>query len=188
MRITLTKHSVAVLIKEEIIQQSDEELYQFGINQLFLFLLNIATTVIIGAVFGMLWQSILFSASYIPLRRYAGGYHAKTPRRCYCLSVLLIMGVLFILKYIPFSQLGMIIVLTVSFTVIYVKSPIESENKPLSDAERTLYQIKARRILLAETALAILLCILLCMVQAECIIMAVCCSAAMLVIRYNLKA
>ena len=82
------------LIKNDLLQKSEVELYRFGIKRLLLFCINVITTIIIGIICNMLWQSVVFSIAYIPLRRYAGGYHAKTPQKCYLLSVLLILGVL----------------------------------------------------------------------------------------------
>ena len=92
----MVKSSVERLIRNGIIKESERELYYFGVNGLCLFLVNIATSVIIGILFGMLWQSLLFSAAYIPLRSYAGGYHAKTPGMCYILSTILIACVLMV--------------------------------------------------------------------------------------------
>ena len=96
----MVKSSVERLIRNGIIKESERELYYFGVNGLCLFLVNIATSVIIGILFGMLWQSLLFSAAYIPLRSYAGGYHAKTPGMCYILSTILIACVLMVMVHI----------------------------------------------------------------------------------------
>ena len=58
---------------------------RYGIKQLFSVCLNLLTTLCIGMVFGLVWESVLFTAAYIPLRSFAGGFHAKTP-------VLLVFG------------------------------------------------------------------------------------------------
>lgn len=181
MKGTLLEASVTMLIRNGIIESSEEELYRFGIKQLFLCIVNVVTSLVIGAICGMLWQSVLFSLAYIPLRRYAGGYHAKTPGRCYCLSVLLIIGVLMLLKHIAFPKIAMITILAVAAFIILLKAPVESKNKPLSDAEQNAYKRKTRIILGLECLLAMALCTRFIDI-AECIIVAVGCSSLMLIV------
>ncbi|MFR7986233.1 MAG: accessory gene regulator B family protein [Clostridia bacterium] len=176
----MVKSSVERLIRNGIIKESERELYYFGVNGLCLFLVNIATSVIIGILFGMLWQSLLFSAAYIPLRSYAGGYHAKTPGMCYILSTILIACVLMVIKYAPLSTMGMHTALLASMIVIFVKAPIESENKPLSKRERAVYRRKARWLVLLEISISLIAWNLF-TTSVKCIIAAVGCCAMMII-------
>ena len=73
---------------------------RYGIKQLFSVCLNLLTTLCIGMVFGLVWESVLFTAAYIPLRSFAGGFHAKTPVRCYWYSAAMIAIVLALLLLI----------------------------------------------------------------------------------------
>lgn len=50
-------------------------------------LINLISTIVIGVIAGNVFESIAFLVFYIPLRSYAGGYHASTPRRCYFISI-----------------------------------------------------------------------------------------------------
>lgn len=173
--------AVEALIKTGAIEESELELYRFGMNQLVVFLLNAVTTVAIGTVFGMLWQSLLFSAAYIPLRRYAGGYHAANPRRCYALSILLIVCVLIIIRCVPLKMPNLVVLMAISAIIIFLKAPIESVNKPLSKVEISLYRKKSRAILLIEITAALITGAFF-MEAAVCIGMAVLCSAWMLAV------
>ncbi|WP_303864846.1 accessory gene regulator B family protein [Alkalibaculum bacchi] len=65
-------------IRNEVIPLEDKELYTYGLKQGSLMVLNIGTIIIIGIILKMIWQSILLMFVYIPLRTYAGGYHART--------------------------------------------------------------------------------------------------------------
>lgn len=136
MKVDPVQASVNALIKIGVIEPSEEAVYRFGINQLFLFVVNLATSLVIGFLCGMLWQSLLFSAAYIPLRRYAGGFHAKTPGRCYFLSCLLIVCVLMLLKYVAFSVTAVLVLIVAASAVVFIKSPVASANKPLLDQEK----------------------------------------------------
>lgn len=157
MKNTIVEKSVNCLIRKDIIQESEKELYQFGVNGLYLFLINVITTIIVGAFLSMVWQSILFTTAYIPLRCYVGGYHAKTSKRCYCISVLFIVCVLLILKYISFSEVGIISIVLLSAGVIFFKAPVESENRPLNKNEEKFFGLKARVILSIEIFVVLLL-------------------------------
>lgn len=48
------------LINNRTIQSDNRELYRYGIQQGLTMILNLATTLLIGVLCGMLWQSIVF--------------------------------------------------------------------------------------------------------------------------------
>ena len=62
-------------------------------------LLNLISTIVIGVIAGKVFESIAFLVFYIPLRSYVGGYHASTPRRCYFISIVIIMAMLLFIIY-----------------------------------------------------------------------------------------
>lgn len=80
------------LIKYQIIKVEDKELYVYGFWQGGIFIVNLVTVIIIGLLFNMLWQSLVFMVAYGLLRPMAGGYHARTQYNCYILSIILIVG------------------------------------------------------------------------------------------------
>lgn len=184
----LTNMLVRVLTEKRIIEKSEKEIYRFGISQLLFFLMGIAASFVLGILCGMFWQSLLFSAAYIPLRRYAGGFHAKTPGRCYFLSCLLIVCVLMLLKHVAFSVTAVLVLIVSASAVVFIKSPVASENKPLLDQEKVWYREKARRILLLEGIVAMALTFFSVKV-ASCIAVAIGCCGMMVVlpmfIRHN---
>lgn len=187
MRRRILESSVATLINKGIIDSSDRELYIFGINQLFLFVVNIITSIIIGIIYGMLLQSIVFSLAYIPLRRYAGGYHSKTPARCYVLSILLVLCALTVIKTISIDNIVLTICALIAAIVVFTKAPIESSNKPLNDNEKKVFALKARLVLAVEILLIVIFGILSIEVNfaaeiAVCGIIAICCSGFMILI------
>jgi len=92
------------LVSNKIIDSEDSELYTYGLRQGALILLNILTILTVGKMFGMLWESLIFMVTYIPLRTYAGGYHARTQLKCYISSVVLIVAVLLGIRFIPWTN------------------------------------------------------------------------------------
>lgn len=81
------------------IQGDMRDLYYYGIQQEFIILLNFATYLFMGLILGMFWQSFLFLFIYMPLRSFAGGYHARNAESCYVLSVIIITVALLLIKF-----------------------------------------------------------------------------------------
>ena len=135
-------------IKNDIISSDDKELYSYGLHQGMILLLNIITTILIGLAFGMAWQSFVFMIAYIPLRSYAGGYHAKTQIGCYFISVLLIITALLGIRYIPWTITICLIVVLSAGGIIFFASPVENINKPLCSTEEKIAYKKKMRIIL----------------------------------------
>jgi len=170
------------MVKCGTVADQDKELYLFGIQQGLTNILNLVTTVIIGLVLGVLWQMLLFMAAYIPLRSFAGGYHAKTPLRCYILSVLLLTAIALAIKYVYlhiYFQLGLLI--SASITV-FLLSPVGNENKPLDELEKKIYKRKTIVICISEISTAIVLLCLNFTVLAVSMIWAVVVCAGMLIL------
>lgn len=186
MMTPLTNALVKALIEKRIIEKSEKEIYRFGISQLLFFLMGIMASFVLGILCGMLWQSLLFSAAYIPLRRYAGEFHAKTPGRCYFLSCLLIVCVLMLLKHVAFSVTAVLILTVAASTVVFMKSPVASENKPLLDKEKVWYREKARKILLLEGIAAMVLTFYSVTV-ASCIAVAIGCCGMMVMLPVRIR-
>lgn len=169
------------LIQNNTIEKDNRELYEFGLKQGILMVVNIATTLIIGLIFGMFWQSAAFLVAYIPLRSYAGGAHAKTQFRCYLYSILLTVAALSAIKFIPWSNFIILSTTFVAGAIIYALAPVEDSNKPLDQLEITIYKKRARLLLVCEMC-AVLLSLLLGLESlASCISVSILALSGMLV-------
>ncbi|GLB32071.1 accessory gene regulator [Lacrimispora amygdalina] len=144
------------LIDWKIINSEDRDLYAYGFWQGGIYIFNYASVFLIGLLFGMLWQSVVFILSYGLIRPVAGGYHARTQRNCYLFSVLLIVIVLSMLKWFPLSSIVCILVLLFSGAVIFILAPVEDENKPLDETEQMVYRHRSRIVLSVLSALTLL--------------------------------
>lgn len=138
------------LIENATISEDDYEIYRYGIQQGLTIIMNLATTMLIGVVCKMIWQSWVFTVAYIPLRSFAGGYHARTPFRCYIFSSALILAVLLAMKNVLFTVFVCGIMLSISSFIIILLAPVEDQNKPLDEKEQIIYRKKALMILAFE--------------------------------------
>ncbi len=137
---------------------SDEnELYIFGVNQFLNMLLNILTALFIGILFGETLRIILFMLAYVPLRSYAGGWHSRTPLRCYIFSVIMLIVVSIGMKYLSVAEWIYYVILAVATLIVFVLSPVEDRNKPLDEIEYKVFKKRTMLITAAELTVALLL-------------------------------
>lgn len=137
------------LLETNVITSDEIELYQFGFDLIVKKVIHTFLILIIGFLGGHFLGMVSFLVTYAWLREYAGGYHARTPKGCYCCTVLVTISVLVMLFIFRRLNVGLIcICMLISGIVIWRQSPQETPTKPLSEKEKVLYRRKTRRILL----------------------------------------
>lgn len=142
---SLSHHLANRLVQNEIISNEDYEVYRFGIECFIMKAVHIITYLLIGLWLHMLRELIVFLIVFIPIRVYSGGYHAKTPLKCYFVSCGAVLTAVFIMKNAPsFIMNNSIIWAFVVSLLLVIIVPIESSNKPLDLAEKIYYKKKAR--------------------------------------------
>lgn len=141
------------LVQSNIVKAEDAEIYIYGINQILTSVLNVSSALIIGLILGTFFEVMVFMAAYIPLRIFAGGYHAKTPLRCYIFSLIMLIVVSIGMKYLLLSELAYYAALSAALLIVLVISPVEDKNKPLDEIEHKVY--KKRALIIAATELMI---------------------------------
>lgn len=158
------KNKFAKYILEKFILQqgtsdNDKIVYLYGLSAGITILENIVITLILGYIFGNLIQTMIFLLSYIPLRSYAGGYHAKTEQVCFIFSTLLIIVVeIFFSIFFRFNYVELMGFVMISIFLIVINSPFESEKKLLSNGERKFYK-RTVKVVLGLESIVILICV-----------------------------
>ena len=145
------------LVRSNLNEAEDAEIYIYGINQILVSVLNVLSALIIGLILGTFFEVVVFMAAYIPLRIFAGGYHAKTPLRCYIFSVIMLIIVSLGMKYLYMAGWVYYVILAAAALMILVLSPVEDKNKPLDDLEYKVYKRRAIIIAAIELTISILL-------------------------------
>ena len=144
MKINLSEKIIESMVATGVVPSEDKDLYQFGLNQGLIMIVNVLSAILIGLILGMLWHSIVFMLSYIPIRSYAGGYHASTQLKCYWLSNALILAVLLGIKLIPWNGYILSAISLCAGIIIFWLAPVEDLNKPLRQIEIVIYKRRAR--------------------------------------------
>lgn len=170
------------LIQKGIIPADQKGLYHYGLHQGLLSLISIVTTLCISILMGMFWQGILYYAAYIPIRSNAGGFHAKTPLRCYGWSVILVVLGLLILKEVEISPWCCLLLTAFAAIIILIFAPVEDKNKPFTEAEYRCFRKRTRAILLGESSVIVLCCLWNAAMFANCVMLSLVTLSVMLLL------
>nr|WP_329975152.1 accessory gene regulator B family protein [Ruminococcus bromii] len=142
--IKLISSKVARILCEDEKHTDNYELYEYAIYILLSSAFHIATVIVLGLVFNLLTESLVFYLSFIAIRKFAGGYHAKTPVRCYMFSIILYIVSLALIGFICESQYCVIITIILELfylVCIFAISPLDSNKHPLNLREKRVYRI-----------------------------------------------
>ncbi len=133
---------ISLLCENNILEREKQELYTYALEIILQSILHFSTAIIIGCIFGMALESFLMFLSFSLVRQFAGGLHAKTPLRCYFTSIAAITSMLFLIWIFTKweNNIAYYITLSVSVLTIWIASPIESSNKPLSYKEKKVFK------------------------------------------------
>lgn len=116
------------------------ELYEYAIYVVLSSIFHIATIVVLGVFFNMIIESVVFYFSFISIRKFAGGYHAKTPTKCYLFSILSNIIILYFIKLVNGVSVIFIfsLIMFELFCVVLILliSPLDTENNPLKTSEK----------------------------------------------------
>lgn len=135
----------------DLIQKKDKEIYSYCFEILFSTVINFAFVVIISILFNKIPEMLFYLAGFIPLRRTAGGFHAKTHFRCFCTLVVTYSIFLIILSHASgyLNYFLLFILQGFSTLLVFVYAPVQNENRPILKEERERFQRKSRSMILA---------------------------------------
>ena len=83
----MTKWLSHRMVERGIIKEEEQELYQFGIRNGMILLLNVVTALVIGLLTEQLAVVAVFTPSFMVLRSYTGGYHSDSRVFCYLVLI-----------------------------------------------------------------------------------------------------
>lgn len=115
-----------------------EEIVIYGAINVIQISVSFLLAAVIGFIFGVLYESLLFTITVSILKKYSGGAHASSPGHCLFLgSAISISFSLLISKVLCKQNIWSIIVIAtlcivISFYIIIKKAPVDSENKPIT--------------------------------------------------------
>ena len=154
----LSTHLTEKLLSNGTISDEDKDLYIYGLFMLFSHLMFFIIACIFGLILGCIFESIIFYIAFQFIRRYAGGYHAKTETRCEIMSALSILCCIVIIKCSKMYDINIVLLSTslVFAVLIFIFCPLDTPEKPLTDKEHKYFR-KISLIILSLIIVAIII-------------------------------
>ena len=135
-------------IERGIIGESQKAVYKYGYIVLVEMSINVVLTLIVGILSGKMFLVISFSLIFIPLRSYCGGWHASKDWMCMLFSMGTLLVVVFMDQILFLSGYAVFLIELISFVVIFLLAPMDSDTKPLDEREIKTFRNISRIILL----------------------------------------
>lgn len=181
----MTDRILSQLIKLNIIDSEDEEIYRFGLEGILLKLIHYFSYFLIAVLFREWVRFFIFFSAFLFLRKNAGGYHAKTKGGCYVSSCLTVLCVIIGIKAAAYCQYAVpaagILVLFAD-TAVFALAPRGNRNRMLDQEETAAFRRRSYGFLIAENMLAILLLAAGLKEYAFPVMLAVICEAVLLLL------
>lgn len=159
----ISKKVMSILCEQGVIKESDMDSHVYGMEIFLSSVIEVMSIVLISSFVGNFAETVIFFAVFIPLRIFAGGYHAATRLRCYLVSLAVYALFTVLIKTIPENAYMYITISEVIFTVIAVGlfSPVIHANKHLNSTEIRNFRKFSIEICMVQTITIISLTIIL---------------------------
>ncbi len=135
------------------------EIYAYSLERYISSFIDFIIFAVLAAALRIPAETIVFALFYGPLRKYAGGYHAKTRGQCLVLSILTLVSVVFLAKELAllnYWNILSIVLLIITGLLIFLLAPVDSENRRLPEEIKKQFRRNARLIFAADSLLLIL--------------------------------
>lgn len=155
----ISKKFISYLCENDIVEEEKRELYVYALNLLFSGILHFITILLLGFVLGMIKECLLMFIAFFVVRKFAGGYHASSPTKCYIFSVVtnfLMLFLISVLSKYP-CDIAFYVTLALSELSIILIPVLESPEKGLNSKEKKVYKVLSVTLSIVITTLAVLI-------------------------------
>ncbi len=157
----LAKNIAHFFVAQKVVEESREVIYAYGMELLLSDVLNTLIVLLIAFISHTLPAVIMFSATFMGLRKFAGGYHANSHLSCMLTLVVVMLifsyGICNVSeKYAWMVSTGFVVI---SIPVVFNLAPVPHPNKPVSDGKKAKLKKRSRILILFLSMLAFTLII-----------------------------
>lgn len=144
----LSKSIVKYVDQVYLLNDTQKELMEFGIQSILEIGINILISLFVLYKMRMLMEGFVFFCVFIPLRTLSGGYHSDTYFRCLIFSIITLISVMQISKYIAIN-LNVVFGISLLLTICIGKiGPVVNENRSVSANEYRRFKSRLKKMLL----------------------------------------
>lgn len=149
---------VEIMKKHNYVNDDNYEFVRYGFELLCMKTIIYMAIIIIGIITKSIIEILVFMLAYQPLRRYCGGYHAKTRLICVSSSILMLCFLIFLGKIIPNTYIPILssTIMLIGGIIIFLKSPVETPTKPLDEIERVVFRRRSFIVLIIIVLISII--------------------------------
>lgn len=133
---------IDLLLSNNIIKETDKNIYVYGMELMLTSVSEILFILLISIIAGNFVETSIFLAVFLPIRIYAGGYHADTRLRCFLIFVgvyILFSICIHILDWKQYEYAA-ILISVINIISVTLFAPLKNKNKKLTDAEVKKYK------------------------------------------------
>jgi accessory gene regulator B len=149
----ISRHLTNWLVDKEVIQIEEKDVYEYGISQLMINILDTLSIFLLAIFFHKVVAACFYIICFCMLRKYAGGYHARRIIGCYIITVGSAFLMLIMISFWSISIEIITAVWLVSGIIVFLFAPVQNVNKKLDDVECMEYRRRAIIIWILESAL-----------------------------------
>lgn len=159
---SIANHISQLLCDNKFISSDDIDLCKYALENLFLSLIEILFIIALSLFMGNTLCTILFFTSFIPLRRYTGGYHADTKFGCFLTLIVVYVGFSLVIKYmsLKYYTLFKVVTLFTLWITVLKYAPIVHRNKRASEKQRMYYRKKSIVLSFLLSVLTVMSCLI----------------------------
>lgn len=147
------------LYESGLIKKDEIDSCVYGIDIFLSSVSEVLCILCLSVILHNFFETVLFFMAFIPLRIYAGGYHAKTQLKCFMVSVIVYGIFTVVLKILPkecYFFINIVLPLT-SLITTWCFAPIVHHNKNVDKYEQKVYRKISIIICLTECFMFVLL-------------------------------
>ena len=128
-----------LLVEDHTIAEEEKRIYSYIFDYVIENVIYTCILLLIGLLCGRLGVTICYLLVAMPLRWFAGGYHANSRKECNVLSYGVFAIVLFVVPHIaPLLHLEWTMLYGIGWIGILAVAPVDTPNKRLSPGQRAL--------------------------------------------------
>lgn len=157
----LAKNIAHFFVVQKIVEKPKEAIYAYGMELLLSDVLNALIVLLISLISHTLPAVIVFTAVFMGLRKFVGGYHANS--HLSCMFTLVVVMLIFSYgicnvseKYAWMVSTGFVVI---SIPVVFNLAPVPHPNKPVSVGKKAKLKKRSRILILFLSMLAFTLII-----------------------------
>ena len=129
------------LLSNGAIPEEMFDVYVYGFELLISSLFTTTVLLLMGIFSRQVLQTIAFLITFILLRSFTGGYHAKTYLTCSMVTFSLFVIVLVLSSFLFVPVHAYIVLAVVGLSLVFLFAPVENANKELSQNQKRKFKI-----------------------------------------------